>query len=59
MRLKHDMQVVEPTHLKNLLVELDHENPRDRGEHKRIFELPPPRILSDGKVGDGDIHLSI
>ena len=30
---------------KNMLVKLDY-FPRDRGEHKKIFELPPPSITS-------------
>ena len=29
--------VVEPTHLKNMLVKLDH-FPKDRGENKELFE---------------------
>ena len=37
--------VVEPTHLKNMFVKLDYENPNFRAEHKNIFELQPPRIL--------------
>ena len=35
--------MVEPTHLKNMLVKLDH-LPTNRGRNKKnIFELPPPR----------------
>ena len=32
-----------PTHLKNMIVKLGSSSPRDRGENKKIFELPPPR----------------
>ena len=38
--------MVEPTHLENIYVKLDHESPR-RDEHKKIFELPPPRKTRD------------
>ena len=37
----HDELVVEPTHLKNMLVKLDH-FPRLRGEYKKYLK-PPPR----------------
>ena len=36
--------VVEPTHLKNMLVKLDN-FPRVRGENPKMFELPPPRMI--------------
>ena len=38
---KHIELVVEPTHLKNMLVKLDH-FPICRGENNKMFELPPP-----------------
>ena len=35
--------VVEPTHLKNMLVKMGSSSPsRDEHENKKIFELPPP-----------------
>ena len=37
--------VVEPTHLKNMLVKLDHETPGIGDEHKKIFEVSPPRFF--------------
>ena len=41
------------THLKKIFVKLDH-FPKDRGEHKKIFELPPPRCYFLKKMGGGE-----
>ena len=41
--------MAEPTHLKNILVKLDH-LPRDRGENKKISEVSPPRVVNGSKL---------
>ena len=39
--LKSSWLVVEPTHVKNMLVKMGSSSP-NRGQNKKIFELPPP-----------------
>ena len=41
--LKDFWLVVEPTHLKNMLVKLDH-FPKDRGEHKKYLSCHQPDL---------------
>ena len=40
--------MVEPTHLKNMMVKLDH-LPRYRGENKKVFENTTQEIIEEGK----------